>query len=372
MATVKLDNLNKFYLSGKKLVHAVKNLSIDIMDGELLAILGPSGCGKSSTMRMISGLESITEGELYIDGVLMNDKAPDERNVAQAFESYALYQHLTVRENIGFCLHIRKYSQKQINEQIDNVANLFGIKKILDLRPGSLSGGEQQLVSLARSLVRVPAVTLLDEPISHLDTRARLKTSSIIRKIHNETNLTMIYVTHNQEEATALADRIAVMNMSELQQIGTMDELLNKPKNVFVADFAGEPPINFLNVDVVRGKKGLLVLASKESGKIFELTDKQSHDLLETKKTEAILGLRPIDLYGKSSGNTNTSIKGIVVYSEFLGEVVNTKFSFDKNESFIAALAPLNRYSKGDSIELFYDKQKLHIFDVDTKKRLID
>jgi len=238
MAVISLEKVNKYYYSRRRLVHAVKDLDMEIKEGEFVSIVGPSGCGKSSTMRMIAGLEGITDGAIRFDGKVVNAMSPAERNVALAFESYALYQHMTVRENISFCLRNKKLSRQQIKEQVDWVTELLSIGNILELKPVSLSGGQQQLVSLARALVRNPSVTLLDEPISHLDSRSRKDISLAIRRVHRELGLTLIYVTHNQEEAFALADRIAVMNEGVLQQVGTREEILSKPANLFVAETA--------------------------------------------------------------------------------------------------------------------------------------
>lgn len=225
---------------------AVHGIDFDIADGEFVAILGPSGCGKSSTMRMIAGLESITEGQILFDGRAVNDVRARDRNVAMSFENYALYAPLTVYENIAFPLRSAGKDKTEIDRAVRSVAEKMEITRLLQLKPGALSSGQAQRVGLARALVRKPAVFLLDEPISHLDTRQRYRMRRFIKSIHQEFGHTMIYVTHDQEEALALADRVMVMSDGEIQQFAPPQEVYSNPRNAFVAGFVGEPPINFL------------------------------------------------------------------------------------------------------------------------------
>jgi multiple sugar transport system ATP-binding protein len=242
MASITAKNLVKRY-GGFRAVHGI---SFDIADGEFVAILGPSGCGKSSTMRMIAGLEEITEGTISFDGKVVNDVRARDRNVAMSFESYALYSTISVRENIAFPLRCAGVAQDEIDERVKAIAAKMELVPLLDLKPGGLSSGQSQRVGLARALVRKPSVFLLDEPISHLDTRQRYRMRRFIKSIHQEFGYTMIYVTHDQEEALALADRVMVMSDGEIQQMGSSNEVYTKPRNAFVAGFVGEPPINFL------------------------------------------------------------------------------------------------------------------------------
>jgi len=369
MSSVKIENVDKYYYSGNQLVNAVKNLNLDIKDGEIISILGPSGCGKSSTMRMIAGLEQITEGSIYIDGNIVNDLGPAERNVALAFESYALYQHMTVRENICFCLKVRKFSKGQIEDKINWVGKLLGIDKILDSKPASLSGGQQQLVSLARALIRKPSVTLLDEPISHLDTRTRLKTSLKIRQIHNETNLTMIYVTHNQEEALALADRIVVMSNGELQQVGERIEIIDNPINIFVADFIGVPSINFIKCKIIKDNSSLKAINIDKSFQV-KLEKTMMRKIERTSLNEFIIGIRPIDFHANNDRTDAYRIAGEILYYEFLGEMGIIKVKIGEQTNIIAVVDPAVNYKKGDKIELFYYIDKLHYFNPENGIRL--
>src|SRR5512136_1557326 len=243
MAEIILDHVSKRY--GKE--HgpfAVKDLSLHIRDKEFMVFLGPSGCGKTSTLRMIAGLEEITGGNLFFDDRRVNDLPPQSRDIAMAFENYALYPTLVVKDNIEFPLKIRRWPQSRIDEKVAWVARELQITDILQRKPLELSGGQQQRVSLARAIVREPQAFLFDEPLSHLDTKQRQGMRAEIKRLHSQLRKTMIYVTHDQNEAMALADRIAVMHKGELQQVGTPEEILNEPANTFVAGFVGEPAMN--------------------------------------------------------------------------------------------------------------------------------
>ena len=372
MASIRLEEVNKYYYSGKQLIHAVMDMNLTIQNGEIVSILGPSGCGKSSTMRMIAGLEQITEGNVYVDDVIVNNHTPAERNVALAFESYALYQHLTVKENISFCLKVKGCSVPEMEKQVSWISELLGIGPLLDHKPSGLSGGQQQLVSLARALIRQPSITLLDEPISHLDTKSRMAISLKIRQIHNETGLTMAYVTHNQEEALALADRIAVMNFGELQQVGPRIEILEKPKNVFVADFVGEPSINLLPCSVLPGDTEGLRLSSGDGSFSISLSRAQENLIKENNLDSVILGLRPIDLYDKSNDSISQKITGEVQYFEFLGETGIIKIKVGSETLIVAVVSPDFKGARDDTVSLYFDIGKVHLFHPDTTVRLGD
>lgn len=242
MASIRAENLVKRYGA----LEAVHSLNFEINDGEFVAILGPSGCGKSSTMRMIAGLETISDGVIYFDDKKVNDIRARERNVAMSFENYALYAPITVFENIAFPLRAAGMADAEVRKRVRDIAGKMELEPLLALKPGGLSSGQAQRVSLARALVRKPSVFLLDEPISHLDTRQRYRMRRFIKAIHQEFAHTMIYVTHDQEEALALADRIMVMSNGDIQQFDVPSEIYQRPKNAFVAGFVGEPPINFL------------------------------------------------------------------------------------------------------------------------------
>ncbi len=249
MAEIILDHVSKRYGKGHSPL-AVKDLSLRICDAEFMVFLGPSGCGKTSTLRMIAGLEEINEGNIYFDDKPVNDLPPQARDIAMAFENYALYPTLAVKDNIAFPLKIRRWPKSRIDEKVAWASKAVQITDILHRRPFELSGGQQQRVSLARAIVREPRAFLFDEPLSHLDTKQRQGMRAEIKRLHSQLRRTMIYVTHDQNEAMALADRIAVMHQAELQQVGTPEEILNNPANAFVAGFVGEPAMNFLDIEV--------------------------------------------------------------------------------------------------------------------------
>jgi multiple sugar transport system ATP-binding protein len=246
MASIKLEKLDKWY--GKS-VHAVRGIDLDIADGEFMAFLGPSGCGKSSTMRVIAGLEPVTSGNLYFDGKLVNNVRPRDRGVAMAFETYALYPTLNIYENLAFPLRAAKWKEADLDKRVREIAEILEITDLLKFMPAGLSSGQAQRVGLARALTRKPSVFVLDEPISHLDTRQRSRMRAYLKRLHIELGHTMIYVTHDQEEAMAMADRISVMRDGELIQTGTPEEIYNHPRNFFVAGFVGEPAMNFLECE---------------------------------------------------------------------------------------------------------------------------
>jgi len=318
---------------------------------------------------MIAGLEGITAGEIKFDGEIVNTMSPAERNVALAFESYALYQHMNVKDNISFCLHGRKLSSEEIQEKIDWVVDLLEIEELLSQKPGNLSGGQQQLVSLARALVRSPSVTLLDEPISHLDTRNRFEMELVIRKIHRELGLTIIYVTHNQEEALALADRIAVMDKGVLQQVGTRQNILNKPSNLFVADFIGDPSMNVLKCNLVR-QDGRFHAKAIHNGNIdFPIAGELNSIIRKRAIDKIFVGIRPIDLKIKKQDDSDIVIKGKVQTYESLGEKAIAKVC-DKNIEIFIDTEPNVNVRPGENIKLYVDPNIVHYFDIATGSRI--
>src|SRR5574344_2635437 len=251
MATLTFKGLNKIYENG---IQAVFDFTLDVKDKEFLVLVGPSGCGKSTTLRMVAGLEEISSGELYIDDVLVNDVPPKDRNIAMVFQSYALYPHMTVYDNMAFGLKMKKTPKNEIKERIMEAAKILDIEQYLDRKPRELSGGQRQRVALGRAIVRNAKIFLMDEPLSNLDAKLRVAMRSEIIKLHQKIGATTIYVTHDQTEAMTMADRIVVMKEGYIQQIGTPYELYFNPVNVFVAGFIGEPPMNFVKTTVKDGK----------------------------------------------------------------------------------------------------------------------
>lgn len=345
-------------------MEAVRDLNLEIKDGELLAILGPSGCGKTSTLRMIVGLEEITEGEIYIGDRLVNYMEPSERNVAMAFETYALYSHLTVRENLAFNLRARRTPQPEIDARVSRVAKMLRLEDVLDKKPLELSGGHQQRVSLGRALIRQPSVFLLDEPLSHLDAKLRSSLREEIKRLHYETGTTMIYVTHDQQEALALADRIAVMNFAELQQVGTRDELYNAPANLFVAGFVGEPPINLMECEVV-GKQNELHLVAPSGHPEFVPDEKVAAHIMKEGLHRVMVGIRPQNLSLLRASEDVRELSGRVSVHEFLGE--DGHILLEEDGLKISALVPPDvDIEEGQNIVLYYDPSVVHVFDLTT------
>ena len=362
MAEVVLKNLGKSFASKGRRVDAVKDLSLTVADGELMVLLGPSGCGKTTTLRMIVGLESPSCWEIEIGGRLVNRLTPQERNVAMAFETYALYSHLTVRENLLFPLKAAKTPPAEREIRLARVASMLEIEGILGQKPSQLSGGQQQRVSLGRALIRQPTVFLLDEPLSHLDSALRAATRNHIKRLHGELSATMIHVTHDQLEAIALADRVAVMNFAELQQVGPPEELLSRPANLFVANFLGEPPMNLLDGEVAEslGKRRVSLGRS--------LSLEIPGDLALPEGPGAVVaGLRPADL--RLCGESEAALSARVEIAEFLGELVQLSLKADDLELTMVA-GPDCGLSHGDLVHCRPLEGRLHFFDKLTGARL--
>ena len=348
MTALSLRNVWKIY--GGDVV-AVRDASFQAADGEFVALLGPSGCGKSSTMRMIAGLEDISRGDILFGEEVVNQLSPKDRNVALAFESYALYSPMTVRENLEFPLRSRGLATDQIHRKVAEIAQTFQIDDLLDRRPSKLSGGQAQRVSLARALIRDPNVMLLDEPLSHLDYRLRTELRVRIRRIHDELNATTIYVTHDQEEAVALSDRIIVMNHAEIQQFGEIETLWKTPVNRFVAGFLGDPAMNFVDVTLADGK------AIAAAGSV-------PHDAgMET--GQAVLGFRPEEVDIVAAAEVDGGLKAEILVNEFHGE--RSVLTVDSDSGQLKAVDRGDSpWRAGDKVALVPRSDAVHLFDSDT------
>jgi multiple sugar transport system ATP-binding protein len=318
MAEIVLDHVSKRYGKGHS-PFAVKDLSLRIRDKEFMVFLGPSGCGKTSILRMIAGLEEITEGNLSFDDKHVNDLPPQARDIAMAFENYALYPTLAVRDNIAFPLKIRRWPQSRIDEKVAWAAKAVQITDILHRRPFELSGGQQQRVSLARAIVREPQAFLFDEPLSHLDMKQRQVMRTLIKRLHSQLQKTMIYVTHDQHEAMALADRITVMHRAELQQVGTPEEILNNPANAFVAGFVGEPAMNFLDVEV-RIDEGRTAWIASAGCRLADLPGALDPACLQVLLAPLQAGIRPHHIKFSETRIRATDLAAEVGTYESLGE----------------------------------------------------
>lgn len=361
MSKAELNHVWKIY--GGNVV-AVRDASFTCEDGEFLAILGPSGSGKSSMLRMIAGLEEITRGEILFDGKVVNKLGPSERNIALAFESYALYPRLTVYENIAFPLRARGLSESEVDKKVKFITEALDLTDLLKKKPSSLSGGHQQRISLARALVREPNVTLLDEPISHMDQRVRVEIRARIRRLHDELKTTTIYVTHDQAEAISLCDRLVVLNLAEVQQFGTVDEIWNKPANKFVAVFVGEPPMNFINGKVETPHH--VSIPTKEGKKTFEFRGKIDQKYVGSE--EITIGVRPQQIEPSLSKRQEASIPGTVKLIEFRGDDANLTVELkDLNNTRIKVVVPVERAGyAGDTVWLEFRPEIIHLFDKET------
>lgn len=372
MAEVRLEHVYKTYKGG---VEAVKDLNLTIRDGEFLALLGPSGCGKTSTLRMIVGLEEITGGEIFIGGKPMSKLEPSQRNVALAFETYALYPPLRVFENIAFCLRARKTDPAEIDRRVREVARMLDITEILDRKPAELGGGQKQRISLARALVRDPSVFLLDEPLSHLDAAQRAHMRVEFKRLHAKIKRTMVLVTHDQLEAIAMAERIAVMNMGVLQQVGTFDEVYNHPVNEFVAGFIGEPPMNFLScAPVVR--EGEMHLVAGDGSFDVPLPPQWRARIDDAGPEKLNLGVRPIDMQLRNGSSTNGSrangtidVNARVLTYEALGE--EGQLAARLGDRDVLVVTPHDvQLSPGEAITLQLKTDRIHLFDAATTQAI--
>jgi len=354
---VTIDHVYKTY-GGT--VEAVKDVSFHCEDGEFLAVLGPSGCGKSSMLRMIAGLEEITKGDILFDDKVVNELTPSERNLALAFESYALFPLMSVYENIAFPLRAKGMARNEVDKKVRSIAEELDLTDILNKKPSSLSGGHQQRVSLARALIRDPNVTLLDEPISHMDQRVRAEMRARIRRLHDELNLTTIYVTHDQGEAVSLCDRLAVMNFGDLQQIGTVDEIWNRPANRFVATFVGEPQMNFMDAEIETPHE--VSISDKQEKMTFPIARKVDQRYVGS---EITVGVRPHEIKLSLSKEEETPLAGSVELIEFHGEsailTVNLE-NFGNTE--VKVRIPGERSGKeGERVWLGFSPESIHLFD---------
>jgi len=361
MTAVSLRQVNKIYGTGRAAVHAVQDLNLEIADGEFVSLLGPSGCGKTSTLRMIVGLETITTGDVFFGDKRVSALPPQERNVAMAFESYALYPNFTVEENLAFPLDVRGVGEAERRRRAREMAELLRITNILDQKPPSLSGGQQQRVSLGRALIREPAVFILDEVMSHLDAHLKFQMLFDLKRLHQDLKRTMIYVTHDQMEALALSDRVAVMSNAKLQQVGARNELYNAPANLFVADFIGEPPTNFIPATRTGGDTP--GLRAKGADIDFPLTAERAAAIARHGGTDFVIGVRPQNLRLADDGAV---LRGSVMLNEYLGERSVVKVT--TGEVTVRALAPPDaRAAPGDVVGLTVDAADVLVFDADSE-----
>jgi len=355
MQHVELKDVNKRFGN----FDAIKHLSLGIEKGQFCALLGPSGCGKSTLLRMIAGLEEVTDGAIYINGDDVTDTPPAKRKIAMVFQSYALYPHMTVRQNIGFSLSIAHVAKDVADKRINEVARMLQLEQLLDRKPAQLSGGQRQRVAIGRSLVRDPEVFLFDEPLSNLDAMLRVQMRFELAKLHKDLDATMIYVTHDQVEAMTLADKIVVLQAGEISQVGTPLELYNTPANRFVASFIGSPSMNFLPVTAGNNDGLNATLNLKGSDAIIVKTKSPLAKSAGGDKLE--MGLRPEHISVTSADDASASIKGSVSIVEQLGN--STIFYVETPAGqFVVEEDGAKTAKSGDNVGLVFDKDNIHVF----------
>jgi multiple sugar transport system ATP-binding protein len=396
MAEVIFEKVEKVYDND---VHAVHDLSLEIRDGEFVVLVGPSGCGKTTALRMVAGLEEITDGKVSIGGRVVNDLTPKERDIAMVFQNYALYPHLSVADNIGFGLRLRKTPKSVVEERIAWAAKLLGLTPYLNRRPKELSGGQRQRVAMGRAIVRQPQVFLMDEPLSNLDAKLRVQMRAEIARIQHEVGVTTIYVTHDQVEAMTMGDRVAVMRRGELQQMAEPQQLYNAPNNLFVASFIGSPAMNIVEADVTRGDGGIAVRIGDQELAVPEEVTRRRPPLAGYAGRKLALGIRPEHLEDASLvHNGGARLRGRVLLTEALGSEILAHVEMtatpvvtedvvegavtdaqeheiiadllDSTEggrtTFVGRLDPASTVRPDSEIELVVDTGKLQFFDLET------
>jgi multiple sugar transport system ATP-binding protein len=355
MARIRFDTVTKRYANG---VIAVDRLNLDIADREFVVLLGPSGCGKSTTLNMIAGLEDVSEGNLYFDNDLVNWTPPHQRDAAMVFQSYALYPHKSVYENIAFGLRMRKFSNDEIDRRVKSVAARLSIAELLERRPGQLSGGQRQRVALGRAIVRQPAVFLMDEPLSNLDAALRISMRAEIKELHRTMQTTFVYVTHDQAEALTLADRIVVMQHGIVQQIGTADEIYERPSNIFVASFLGNPPINLIEGVLDRNNGRLLFRRGELS---LPIEDSAIANPTSNVGRTVTIGIRPEDITPNDEGALRGAIAAVlpVGSDQFLGlDIAGDRLFFRVPKGYASRI--------GEMVAFAPSPGRVHLFDPST------
>ena len=356
MARIVFRGVTKRY-SGE--VFAVRNLDLEIRDKEFVVLLGPSGCGKTTTLNMIAGLEDLTEGELWFDNQIVNAQPPHRRDVAMVFQSYALYPHKSVYENIAFGLRMRKVEAGEIDRRVREAAAKLGISHLLKRRPSQLSGGQRQRVALGRAMVRQPAVFLMDEPLSNLDAALRISTRAEIKHLHTSMQTTFVYVTHDQAEALTLADRIVVMNDGIVQQIGTPDEIYERPRNIFVASFLGSPPINYLT-GAIETEDG--ATSFKRGDLRIPFSPAMSARLSGYGRRDVVLGIRPEDVFAHGLSANTPTLSGAVDSVLPVGSDRFLGLKVDGCDVFVR-VDKQNHHQEGERLTLGLVPERLHLFD---------
>lgn len=363
MVVIKLENVNKIFNPD---VHVLKDIDLEIKDKEFMVLVGPSGCGKSTCLNIIAGLEYVTDGRIFFDDVEVTHVPPKERRVAMVFQSYALYPHMNVRDNMGFALKIERMDKEEIARRVENAAELLGIRELLDRKPGELSGGQRQRVALGRSIVRNPTVFLFDEPLSNLDAKLRIQMRGEIIKLQKQLKITQVYVTHDQVEAMSMADRIAILNDGRFQQIGTPTEVYNTPHNLFVAGFIGSPTMNFIDVRCNERNGNTLEFADFT----FELTNELAEKIKTLGSTQLVLGIRPEHIK-ITPEHHEKSFEVQVSVIEYLGTETLVRFDLSRSVTAIASPSGFYPVKMGEKSFVSFPKDKIYVFNKDTGKNIL-
>jgi multiple sugar transport system ATP-binding protein len=390
MAEITLEDITKRYPDG---FEAVKHMDLDVTDGEFIILVGPSGCGKSTALRMIAGLEDITDGQLKIGGEVVNDRAPKDRDIAMVFQNYALYPHMTVRDNMGFALKLAHVDKAEIDRKVQEAARTLDLEQHLDRKPANLSGGQRQRVAMGRAIVRDPKAFLMDEPLSNLDAKLRVQMRTEVSRIQKRLGTTTVYVTHDQTEAMTLGDRVAVMRAGELQQVGSPQELYERPTNIFVAGFIGSPAMNFMPVSI-EGQSIVTPLGN------VPLSDEHRRALEGNGRGDLIAGIRPEDFEDAAlvgdQRDRGITFRATIEVLESMGAEYYAYFSVEAKEELssqelqelaedagtsevpsageggqvVARLEPASKAAEGQETELWLDTSKIHLFDAGSGRRL--
>ena len=377
MAKVIIENVTKVYRDGKgNDVKAVDDVSMEIDDQEFMVMVGPSGCGKSTTLRMVAGLEEITAGTISIDGRVINHVPPKDRDIAMVFQNYALYPHMTVYKNMSFGLKLRNFPKAEIDQRVNEAADILGIRELLERKPKELSGGQRQRVAVGRAIVRKPKAFLFDEPLSNLDAKMRVQMRTEISKLHTRLAATMIYVTHDQVEAMTMGDRITVMDGGKIQQVAAPLEIYNSPENIFVAGFIGSPTMNFFD-GTIQQKDGKLAFVEKgvQGGAGFSVRVDSDHSpKLQAYVGRAVkFGIRPEDVHDKlytGSADPSTVVQSTVEVVEPMGAEIYLYMNTGSH-SYIARVSVAQKADVNHKLDLIFNTKRAHYFDVTTEKTII-
>jgi multiple sugar transport system ATP-binding protein len=364
MAEVRLENVSKIY---NERIKAVDEVSLTIHDKEFMVLVGPSGCGKSTTLRMVAGLEEISNGKIYIDDILVNDIPPKDRDIAMVFQNYALYPHMTVFENMAFGLKLRKFPKEEIKQRVEEAGEILDLQNLLDRRPKELSGGQRQRVAVGRAIVRKPKVFLFDEPLSNLDAKLRVQMRVEISKLHHKLEATMIYVTHDQVEAMTMGDRITVMKDGIVQQVESPAHLYARPVNKFVAGFIGSPAMNFFSGELT--ENGTTVFRNKSFD--IEIPASLAGSMNKNHSEKIILGVRPEDFSLESFEKEElNSLEALVEVIEPMGSE-NYLYLKAEDQNFIIRTSPSTNLKINDKIRLYINLENIHLFDQKSSETLI-